>query len=121
MFLTRPAIYHNAQQIREIHEDLLAQLHLVTPSTSAAANAELPKLISGSRSKRSAVSLRGLQHRSLRTRKFKQEYDARLKLMTAEPGEARDVAREIDRLVGNDPLLDFLDHSVISRPTGKVL
>lgn len=46
------------------------------------------------------AGLKSLQNRSLRTRNLKTSIKQRLKALTAEPLEALEVAREIDKLVG---------------------
>lgn len=94
---TRPEIYHNIQRIRGIHERFLAQLQTTTPSS--ATNPDEPgfsEMISRSVSKRLG-DIPVLKNRSLRTRKFKASVN---KALAAEPLEALEVAREIDKLVG---------------------
>lgn len=50
------------------------------------------------------LGLKNLQNRSLRTRKFKQDFNLRFGLVSADPAEALDVARATEVLVG-DPVL----------------
>lgn len=103
IFNTRPQIYHNIQRIREIHEHFLIQLQAVSPTSASPISEEATDLISRRISKRlSAIDLsgfKGLQHRSLRSRNLKASINQRMKAMAAEPLEALEVVREIDKLV----------------------
>ncbi|KAJ5161394.1 hypothetical protein N7492_006786 [Penicillium capsulatum] len=102
IFNTRPQIYHNLQQIREIHERFLAQLHITTPHSASHVPEGAQDLVSRGLSKRLGAidlsGLKGLQNRSLRTRNFKATIQQRLKAMAADPLEGLEVAREIDKL-----------------------
>lgn len=114
----RPAIYHNVQKLREIHEHFLAQLQNVSPPKSATTDAELANLISGGLSKHSSLrGFRSLQNRSLRTRNFKQKFNLRVKLIAADPTEARDVARVIQSLVSTViRLMSSISHNLCFSP-----
>lgn len=103
MLNIRPQIYHNIQKIREIHENFLAQLQTISPmSAGPIPEGPLDFLPRSSISKRLSVpGLRGLQNRSLRTRKFKAAFDQHLKALVAEPMECLEVVREIDKLVSH--------------------
>lgn len=83
--------------MREVHEQFLAQLQNIATPKVAAADAELSNLISGGLPKRS----KSLHNRSLRIQKFKQDYNRRVKLVSADPAEALDVARAIGTLVSS--------------------
>lgn len=105
IFNTRPQIYHNIQRIREIHEHFLIQLQAVSPTSALPIPEGAPDLISRGISKRlSAIDLpgfKGLQNRSLRSRSLKASINQRMKAMAAEPLEALEVAREIEKLVSH--------------------
>ena len=106
IFNTRPQIYHNTQQIREIHERFLTQLQAITPNSSSQLPEGAQDLVSRGLSRRLGAidlpGLKGLQNRSLRTRNFKASIQQRLKAtLSADPLEAQEVAREIDKLVSN--------------------
>lgn len=113
----RPQIYHNIQRIREIHERFLNQLQLTTPMSASSATEGVSDLVSRGLSKGLGVmdlaGLKNLQNRSLRTRSLKASIKQRLKSLTAEPLEALEVAREIDKLVSygtsrSDPVIDLI-------------
>ena len=86
-----------------MHEQYFAQLQTVTKPKTAAARVELSNLESkGIAQSLNGSSLKNLQNRSLRTRKFKQNYNIRFGLVSADPAEALDVARATEALV-SDP------------------
>ncbi|KAE8349602.1 Dbl homology domain-containing protein [Aspergillus coremiiformis] len=96
----RPEIYYNLHQIRETHEDFLAQIRKVTPMSSLAA-AEYDRLIPrGVHERFNTVDLRlrALQNRSIGTHHFKTSVLSRLKALAAEANEALEVAVEIGKL-----------------------
>lgn len=64
------------------------------------------------------AGLKNLQNRSLRTRSMKATLKQRLKSLTAEPLEALEVARELDRLVsyGASGCDSVIDPSCINSP-----
>ncbi|KAF7590416.1 hypothetical protein BBP40_002872 [Aspergillus hancockii] len=99
-FSSRPEIYHTLHQIREVHEDFLAQIRKVTPMSSLAA-AEYDRLIPQSAYKRANtvdISPRAPQKKPMRTRKFKTAVLPHLKALAAEANEALEVAVEIGKL-----------------------
>ncbi|KAF5862261.1 hypothetical protein ETB97_011874 [Aspergillus alliaceus] len=97
LFSARPEIYYSLHQIREIHEDFLAQIRKVTPMSSLAA-AEYDRLIPhGVRGRANAVDL-SLKALSIRTRHFRTSVLSRLKALAAEANEALEVALEIGKL-----------------------
>lgn len=104
MLNIRPQIYHNIQKIREIHESFLAQIQTISPMSADPAPEGLPNFLPRSKiSKRLSVpGLRGLQSKSLRTRKLKAAFDQHLKALVAEPMECLEVVREIDKLVSHN-------------------
>ncbi|KAJ5679848.1 hypothetical protein N7462_008092 [Penicillium macrosclerotiorum] len=98
IFNTRPQIYHNIQRIREIHERFLTQLQTISPMSASQSPEGASDLLSRGVSKLDLPGLKGLQNRSLRTRNFKATINQRLQAFAAEPVEALEVAREIDKL-----------------------
>lgn len=110
MLNIRPQIYINIQNIREIHERFSAQLKSISPMSAGPISEGPPDyFLRGSISKRLSVSgLKGLQSRSLRTRKFKAAFDQHLKGLVAEPLECLEVVREIEKLVSHFPQLLYL-------------
>lgn len=104
IFSARHEISHNIQEILGLHEQFLIQLQMISPmSEPHVGQAGLSELTSRGISKRLGAidlgSLRGLQQRSLRTRTFRASISQRLKVLTAEPKEALEVARGIAHLV----------------------
>jgi hypothetical protein len=102
IFNTRPEIYHNVQSIREIHERFLTQIQATSPTSAANVDDPgVPDVLSRGLHKRlGAIDLSGFKNRSLRTRNFKVSLKQRLKALSAEPFEALEVARDIEKLVG---------------------
>ena len=103
MLDTRPQIYHNIHRIREIHERFLALLQTASPMSALPLPDEASDLVSRGLSKRLSTldlpGLKGLQNRSLRTRKLKASTNQRFKALAAESLEGLEVAREIEKLV----------------------
>lgn len=103
MFNTRPQIYHNVQQIREIHERFLIMLERASPMSARSNQDEASDFVSRSLSKRLSTldlpGLKGLQTRSLRTRSLKASMKQHFKTLVAESLEGLEVAREIEKLV----------------------
>ncbi|KAE8417710.1 Dbl homology domain-containing protein [Aspergillus pseudocaelatus] len=100
LFSTRPEIYHNLHQIREIHEGLLARIRKVTPMSSLAA-VEYDRLVPHGVHERfnpTDLSPRAFQNISMRTRYFKKSVLSRFKALAAETNEALEVAVEIGKL-----------------------
>ncbi|KAL7662052.1 Ferric reductase NAD binding domain family protein [Aspergillus niger] len=100
IFSARPEIYHNVQQIRDTHENFLAQIRKLTPISNLAA-AEFDSLMPRGIHKRlSAIDfgLRTLHAKSLRSRSFRASMDSRLKALAAETKEALQVALEVGNL-----------------------
>ncbi|KAJ5082976.1 hypothetical protein N7532_012019 [Penicillium argentinense] len=99
---TRPQIYLNIQRIREIHEQFLTQLQEISPLSSGPIPEGASDFLSRGFSKRLGTidlpGIKGLQNRSIRTKRFKATLDQRLKSLTAEPLECLEVVREIDKL-----------------------
>lgn len=85
-----------------MHERFLAQIQATTPSSATSIGEPgLSDAISRGVAKRlSGIDIPGLKNHSLRTRNFRATVKQRLKALAAEPLEALEVAREIDRLVG---------------------
>lgn len=101
IFPTRSQIYYNVQNIRQIHEHFLIELHSVTSPKPDVPDVEIASLM-GSLSKRSSkASLSGLNNKSLRARKLRENQIHRLKSIGVEPAEARDVAHVIENLVSD--------------------
>ncbi|KAJ5769823.1 uncharacterized protein N7511_001874 [Penicillium nucicola] len=103
IFSARHEISHNIQEILGLHEQFLIQLQTISPmSEPHVEQAGLSELASRGISKRLGTidlgSLKGLQHRSLRARTLKASISQRLKVLTAEPREALEVARVIEHL-----------------------
>jgi hypothetical protein len=99
--MTRPAIYHDIQKLREIHERFLSQLRVVTPMSQDTPAAELSSL-HGLQERWSSIDLNRFKksrNRSLRTRNLMATIDSRIKKATADPSEAVQVARELSKLV----------------------
>ncbi|KNG87566.1 rho guanyl nucleotide exchange factor [Aspergillus nomiae NRRL 13137] len=97
---TRPEIYHNLHQIRELHEDLLARIRKVTPMSTLAAE-EYDRLVPHGvhgRFNPTDLSPRALRNRSMRTCHFKKSVISRFKALAAEANEALEVAVEIGKL-----------------------
>lgn len=104
IFSTRREIYDNVQEILGIHERFLAQLEAISPmSASQIQQAGSSELTSRGITKRISNidigSLKGLHQRSMRTRTLKASINKRLQALTAEPTEAGEIARELERLV----------------------
>lgn len=103
IFNARAQIYHNIEQIHEIHEQFLTQLRIATPLSTSPVPEGVSDILSRRLSNRlSAIDipgLKGLSHRSLRAKKLQESFNQRLRTLLADPSEALDVAREIDRLV----------------------
>ncbi|OGM50069.1 rho guanyl nucleotide exchange factor [Aspergillus bombycis] len=100
LFSTRPEIYHNLHQIRELHEDLLARIRKVTPMSILAAE-EYDRLVPHGVHERfnpTDLSLRALRNRSIRICHFKKSVLSRFKELAAEANEALEVAVEIGKL-----------------------
>ncbi|KAJ5971660.1 uncharacterized protein N7479_001578 [Penicillium vulpinum] len=103
IFSTRREIYENVQEILEMHERFLTQLHTASPmSAPQAQQTGAAELTSRGITKRIGTldlsSLKGLQQRSLRTRSLKASVNQRLLALAAEPAETLEVAREFERL-----------------------
>ncbi|KAJ5593893.1 uncharacterized protein N7459_000101 [Penicillium hispanicum] len=102
IFNARPQIYHNIEQIHEIHEQFLTQLQTITPLSASPAPEGASDVLSRGLSKRLSTidipGLKGFPNRSLRAKKLKESIRQRFKSLVADPSEALDVAREIDRL-----------------------
>ncbi|KAJ9485938.1 hypothetical protein VN97_g7413 [Penicillium thymicola] len=110
-FDTRREIYDNIQEILGIHERFLTQLQTASPmSAPQAQQAGVSELTSRGITKRIGTidlgSLKGLQHRSLRTRSLKSSVNRRLMALTAEPTEGLEVARELEKLSHSMPVYD---------------
>ena len=103
IFDTRPEIYHNVQSIQAIHERFLTQLQATSPTSAVTVDDPgVPDVLSRGLHKRlGAIDLPGFKNRSLRTRNFKVSLKQRLKALSAEPFEALEVARDIEKLVGS--------------------
>jgi hypothetical protein len=103
MINIRPQIYHNVQQIREIHEQFLIMLKRASPMSARSNKDEASDFVSRSLSKRLGTldlpGLKRLQTRSLRTRSLKASMKQRFKTLAAESLEGLEVAREIEKLV----------------------
>lgn len=104
IFSTRREIYENIQEILGIHERFLSQLQTISPmSAPQAQQASASELTSWGITKRIGTidlgSLRGRQQRSMRSRTLKASINKRLQALSAEPTEAVEVARELERLV----------------------
>ncbi|PYH94759.1 rho guanyl nucleotide exchange factor [Aspergillus ellipticus CBS 707.79] len=100
IFSVRPGIYHNVQQIRDTHEDFLAQIRKLT-TISNIAGAEFDSLMPHGLYKRlSAIDFgfKAFHHRSLRSRNFRASVECRLKALAAETKEALQVAQEVENL-----------------------
>ncbi|RAL07406.1 putative Rho guanyl nucleotide exchange factor [Aspergillus homomorphus CBS 101889] len=100
IFSVRPEIYYNVQQLRDIHEDFLAQLRKLTPISNLA-GVEFDNLIPQPTHKRlSALELgfRALHSKSLRSRSFRASVNSRLKALAAETKEALEVAQAVGKL-----------------------
>lgn len=97
MFSTRTGIYYNVQRMCEVHEQFLAHLQNITTPKVAATDTELSNLISGGPLKHS----KSLHNKALGSQKLKQSYNNRVKLVSADPDEARDVARAMGTLVSS--------------------
>ncbi|OXV09890.1 hypothetical protein Egran_02346 [Elaphomyces granulatus] len=100
VLMTRPAIYHDIQKLREIHERFLSQLRVVTPMSQDTSAAELSSL-HGLQERWSSIDLNRFKksrNRSLRTRNLMATIDSRIKKATADPSEAVQVARELSKL-----------------------
>ena len=99
LFSIRSEICGNIQRIREIHDRFLLQLQNVTPKSSFTED-EIAALASRGLHKRlSTIDLSGLKNRSLRTRGMKARMNSHVRAIGADPFEALEVAREIDKLV----------------------
>ncbi|PWY88352.1 rho guanyl nucleotide exchange factor [Aspergillus heteromorphus CBS 117.55] len=100
IFSVRPEIYCNVQQIRDTHEDFLAQIRKLTPISNLA-GAEFDSLMpQGFHKRLSAIDFgfKAFQNRSLRSRNFRASVESRLKALAAEAKEALQVAREVGNL-----------------------
>ena len=96
--MTRPAIYHDIQKLREIHDSFLSQLRAVTQDTPGAGLSSLH----GLQERWSSIDLHRFKksrNRSLRTRNLMAALDSRIRRATADPSEAVQVARELSKLV----------------------
>lgn len=102
IFVTRPEINQNIQQILGIHENFLTQLQTISPMSSSLPTDSASDLATRGLSKRlggiDLSGLKGLQNRSLRIRNLKASINQRLKAMQAEPLEALEVARAVENL-----------------------
>ncbi|KAJ5779788.1 hypothetical protein N7457_007508 [Penicillium paradoxum] len=111
IFSTRREIYDNVQEILGIHERFLVQLQAISPlSAPQTQQAIASELTSRGITKRLGTidlgSIRGLQQRSMRTRTLKASINKRLQELTAEPTEAAEVARELEKLSLSFPIYD---------------
>ncbi|KAL6235894.1 hypothetical protein BDW75DRAFT_250546 [Aspergillus navahoensis] len=93
----RPEIYHNVQRIRESHESFLKRTRSLIP-TSNIPRMQLERMMNYGAQKRPDLSIKALQHRSLRAQSLKASIDRRLKQLASEANEALVVAREIGYL-----------------------
>ncbi|PYI21431.1 Rho guanyl nucleotide exchange factor [Aspergillus violaceofuscus CBS 115571] len=103
IFSVRPEIYYNVQQLRDIHEDFLAQLRKLTPISNLA-GAEFDSLVPQPAHKHFSAfesGFRALHSRSLRSRSFKASVNSRLRALAAETKEALEVAQAVGRLSRN--------------------
>lgn len=93
-------------KIREIHERFLAQLQTISPMSAGPIPDATSDFVSRGLTKRlgtmDLLGFKGLNSRSLRTRKFKAAFDRHLKSLVAEPMECLEVVREIDKLVSHE-------------------
>lgn len=114
IFPTRSQIYYNVQNIRQIHEHFLIELHSVTSPKPDVHDAEIASLMANLSKRSSKSSLSGPNNKSLRGRKLRENQIHRLKSMGVEPAEARDVAHAIENLVsGIDGSIDALAHAFL--------
>lgn len=99
---TRPEIYFNIQQIREIHGRFLTLLQNVTPRSVELIGIDLSSVTTHGLQRRLGTidlsSIKVLHSRSLRTRSLRASVSSRMKALSAEPYEALEVAREIEKL-----------------------
>ncbi|RMJ27051.1 hypothetical protein PHISP_02060 [Aspergillus sp. HF37] len=101
LFSTRSEICGNIQRIREIHDRFLFQLQNVSPKSNLTEDERAALVSRGLQKRLSAIdlsSMKGLQNRSLRTRSMKARMGSCVRAIGADPFEALEVAREIDKL-----------------------
>ncbi|KAJ5621420.1 hypothetical protein N7528_006203 [Penicillium herquei] len=102
MLNVRTQIRHNIQQMHEIHERFLRNLGEMSPQSAHPPPDDALDFVSRGLSKRlgniELPGLKGRPHRSLRTRSMKTEMEKRRRSLMSEPGEALEVAREIEAL-----------------------
>lgn len=117
LFSTRSEICGNVQRIREIHDRFLLQLQNISPKSNLTEDESAALMSRGLQKRLSAIdlpSMKGLPNRSLRTRSMKARMNFRVRAMGADPYEALEVAREIDKLVGTKRFVSgrMLTHAV---------
>ncbi|KAJ6014827.1 hypothetical protein N7540_009418 [Penicillium herquei] len=102
MLNVRTQIRQNIQQIHDIHERFLSNLGERSPQSAHQPPDDALDFVSYGLSKRlgniELPGLKGRPHRSLRTRSMKAEMKKRRRSLMSEPGEALEVAREIEAL-----------------------